>query len=76
MPRHLLIVDDDASIRTSLAEALADNGTMEVRVAEGPHRALAMLEVAAPDVVLSDVRGRARPVRRPPAALSHGPWRM
>ena len=56
MPRHLLIVDDDPTIRTSLAEALADNGTTEVRVAEGPHRALAMLDVAAPDVVLSDVR--------------------
>jgi DNA-binding NtrC family response regulator len=56
MPRRLLIVDDDPTIRTSLSEALADNGTTEVRVAEGPHRALAMLEVAAPDVVLSDVR--------------------
>ncbi len=56
MPRRLLIVDDDPTIRTSLAEALADNGTTEVRVAEGPHRALAMLDVAAPDVVLSDVR--------------------
>jgi len=56
MPRRLLIVDDDATIRTSLAEALADNGTAEVRVAEGPLRALAMLDVAAPDVVLSDVR--------------------
>jgi DNA-binding NtrC family response regulator len=56
MPRHLLIVDDDASIRTSLAEALADNGTTQVRVADGPHRALELLEVAAPDVVLSDVR--------------------
>lgn len=56
MPRRLLIVDDDPTIRTSLAEALADNGTTEVRVAEGSHRALAMLDVAAPDVVLSDVR--------------------
>ena len=56
MPRRLLIVDDDPTIRTSLAEALADNGMTEVRVAEGPHRALAMLDVAAPDVVLSDVR--------------------
>jgi DNA-binding NtrC family response regulator len=56
MARHLLIVDDDASIRTSLAEALADNGTTEVRVAEGPHRALALLEAGAPDVILSDVR--------------------
>ena len=56
MPRRLLIVDDDPTIRTSLSEALADNGGTEVRVAEGPHRALAMLDVAAPDVVLSDVR--------------------
>ena len=56
MPRRLLIVDDDPTIRTSLAEALADNGVTEVRVAEGPHRALAMLDVAVPDVVLSDVR--------------------
>jgi two-component system response regulator AtoC len=56
MPRRLLIVDDDPTVRTSLAEALADNGTTEVRVAEGPHRALAMLDDAAPDVVLSDVR--------------------
>jgi two-component system response regulator AtoC len=56
MPRHLLIVDDDATIRTSLSEALADGGTTEVRVAEGPHRALAMLDAATPDVVLSDVR--------------------
>ncbi len=56
MTRRLLIVDDDPTIRTSLSEALADNGTTEVRVAEGPDRALAMLEVAAPDVVLSDIR--------------------
>ena len=56
MPRRLLIVDDDPTIRTSLAEALADNGTTEVRVAEGPHRALALIDEAAPDVVLSDVR--------------------
>ena len=52
MPRRLLIVDDDPTIRTSLAEALADNGTTEVGVAEGPHEALAMLDAAAPDVVL------------------------
>ena len=55
MPRHLLIVDDDATIRTALAEALADD-TMEVVVAEGPHQALSMIERAKPDVVLSDVR--------------------
>jgi two-component system response regulator AtoC len=56
MPRHLLIVDDDATVRTSLAEALGDNGTTQVGVAEGPRRALAMIDAATPDVVLSDVR--------------------
>ena len=30
MPRRLLIVDDDPTIRTSLSEALADNGTTKV----------------------------------------------
>jgi DNA-binding NtrC family response regulator len=56
MPRRLLIVDDDPTVRISLAEALADNGSTEVRVADGPHEALAMLAAAASDVVLSDVR--------------------
>jgi DNA-binding NtrC family response regulator len=56
MPRRLLIVDDDPTIRTSVAEALAVGGAMEVRVAEGPHQALTMLQQALPDVVLSDVR--------------------
>ena len=55
-PRRLLIVDDDPSIRTSLAEALADDGMTEARVADGPQRALAMLGIEVPDVVLSDVR--------------------
>jgi DNA-binding NtrC family response regulator len=56
MPRRLLIVDDDATVRTSLAEALADSGTTQVRVADGSLRALAMLNEATPDVVLSDIR--------------------
>jgi two-component system response regulator AtoC len=56
MPRRLLIVDDDATIRAALADALTDHGVTEVAVAEDPHRALATLEVAVPDVVLSDVR--------------------
>jgi two-component system response regulator AtoC len=56
MPRRLLIVDDDPTIRTSLAEAFADNGTTEVRVAKDPHQAFAMLSDGMPDVILSDVR--------------------
>jgi DNA-binding NtrC family response regulator len=56
MPRRLLIVDDDPTVRIALSEALADDGTTEVQTAEGPRRALAMLSDATPDVVLSDVR--------------------
>ena len=54
MPRRLLIVDDDPTIRTSLAEALADNGTTEVRVAEGLHRA------PAAELALGELAGRDR----------------
>jgi DNA-binding NtrC family response regulator len=53
--RRLLIVDDDPTIRTSLGEALADDG-YGVTVAESGERALAVFEAAAPDLVLSDVR--------------------
>jgi len=55
MTRRILLVDDDPAVRTSLAEALADDG-MTVTVAEDGVAALAMLEKAAPDVVLTDVR--------------------
>ena len=55
MTRRVLIVDDDPVIRASLAEALADDG-ITVSVAEDGARALAMLDDAEPDVVLSDVR--------------------
>jgi two-component system response regulator AtoC len=51
-----MIVDDDPTVRTSLAEALADNGTTKVAVADSAARALAMLDDATPDVVLSDIR--------------------
>ena len=50
-----MIVDDDAMLRTSLTEALADDG-MSVVVAAGGAEALALVQSAAPDVVLSDVR--------------------
>jgi two-component system response regulator AtoC len=55
MARRVLIVDDDPAIRTSLAEALTDDG-ITVTVAESGERALALFEQAAPEVVLSDVR--------------------
>ena len=65
MPRRLLIVDDDPTIRTSLSEALADNGTTDVRAAQGPHRAPAMLEVAAPDAALGLRREKIADRHRP-----------
>ncbi len=53
--RYVLVVDDDATIRDSLSEALADGAT-EVRTAEDAERALAVIDERLPDVVLSDVR--------------------
>lgn len=53
--KQILIVDDDATIRHSLSEALSDDGT-DVRTAEGAERALSMIDEGLPDVVLSDVR--------------------
>ena len=56
MTLHILVVDDDPTIRTSLAEALAD-GPVEVGVAASAEEALASLQDSStPDVVLSDVR--------------------
>jgi DNA-binding NtrC family response regulator len=53
--RHVLVVDDDATIRESLSEALTDDVT-EVRTAEDAERALSIIDERLPDVVISDVR--------------------
>jgi two-component system response regulator HydG len=53
--RSLLIVDDDATIRDSLAEALADEST-NIRTADSAESALALIGSGGIDVVLSDVR--------------------
>ncbi len=55
MKRSLLIVDDDATIRDSLAEALADEST-DVRTAGSAESALAVIGAGGIDVVLSDIR--------------------
>ncbi len=55
MKRSILIVDDDASIRTSLKDALAHVDT-EIRVADNSEAALASLENNPIDIVLADVR--------------------
>jgi len=53
--RSLLIVDDDATIRDSLAEALADDRT-NVQTADSAERALSLIGAGGIDVVLSDIR--------------------
>src|SRR3954469_24207370 len=53
--RRVLIVDDDAAIRTSLAEAVADRAA-DVRVAGDATEALSKIAEVAPDLVISDVR--------------------
>jgi DNA-binding NtrC family response regulator len=54
MPKRVLIVDDDPSVREALLQILRP--VMDVRAAESAERALAMMADAAPDVILSDVR--------------------
>jgi two-component system response regulator HydG len=54
-PRTLLVVDDDDTIRHSLADALSDDVT-EVALAESAERALATIGAGQVDVVLSDIR--------------------
>lgn len=51
----LLIVDDDATIRESLAEALADDG-FDIRTADSAESALAIIGAGGVDVVLSDIK--------------------
>ena len=54
-PRSLLVVDDDATIRHSLADALSDDDT-EVLLADSAEGALALIGAGPVDVVLSDIR--------------------
>ncbi len=55
MALRVLVVDDDETIRTSLAEALGGDA-VDVRAAASAEAALALLGDATPDVVISDVR--------------------
>jgi len=55
MTPRILIVDDDANIRASLSEALAEHGA-QVEVADDGSTALALLERFDPELVLCDVR--------------------
>ena len=55
MSRSILIVDDDARVRTSLAQALRDSAS-DVRVAEDGTRALGALAETPVDLIITDVR--------------------
>lgn len=55
MAIRILVVDDDETVRRSLAEALAGEAS-EVRAAATAEDALGIVDEAAPDVVISDVR--------------------
>ena len=55
MGLRIMIVDDEAAIRESLAEALADD-VADVQTAANAKQALELLAHAVPDVVLTDVR--------------------
>ncbi len=54
MPKRLLVVDDDLSVREALEQTLS--GEFAVRTAESAERALAVLAEFSPDLILSDVR--------------------
>jgi DNA-binding NtrC family response regulator len=55
MAGKILLVDDDAQVRTSLSEALEDFG-FGVAVADSAENALSSISTLKPQVVLSDIR--------------------
>jgi two-component system, NtrC family, response regulator AtoC len=55
MAARLLVVEDDPSVRRSLAETLAEDG-FEVDTADSAEQALGRLGEPPPDIILSDVR--------------------
>jgi DNA-binding NtrC family response regulator len=55
MTQRVLVVDDEATIRESLADALSDEG-LAVHLAADGRAALAAIAREVPDVILADVR--------------------
>lgn len=55
MPRRILVVEDDPTVRRSLVEALSEEG-FQVAAATTGEEALPLLSREDPDLVLSDVR--------------------
>ncbi len=59
MSKRILVVDDDATIRTSVADALRDENETDVAVATSVEAAIARIDAdGAPDLVLTDLRMR------------------
>ncbi|HXZ14419.1 MAG TPA: response regulator transcription factor, partial [Roseiarcus sp.] len=54
-PRRILIVDDDADLRSALLEQLALHPEFEVATAESGEEALAAVLQTSPDLVIMDV---------------------
>ncbi|MBU6376297.1 MAG: response regulator, partial [Bdellovibrionales bacterium] len=54
MARNILIIDDEAAIRQSLAGALSDEG-YEVQLAESGREGLGRIRASRPDLVLLDI---------------------
>src|SRR6185369_14951918 len=54
-PKHLLIVEDEAPLRTAIAEQLGDHG-YRVEQAESGEVALARLADFAFDIIITDLR--------------------
>jgi CheY-like chemotaxis protein len=55
MPKKVLVVDDDASIRELVDLALSDYGYQVIAAADG-QAALALVDQTKPDVILLDMR--------------------
>jgi DNA-binding response OmpR family regulator len=54
VPRRILVVEDDPSLRETLAEVLADDGH-DVRVAEDGEAALAAIDEWIPELIVLDL---------------------
>ena len=53
--KHLLIVDDEAALRSAIAERLADHGFTVVQAGSG-EEALSLLAEFAFDILITDLR--------------------
>jgi CheY-like chemotaxis protein len=55
MPKHILIVDDEADVRDVLAQALGARG-YRITTAQAGHEALRLIQSDQPDLLISDLQ--------------------